>query len=529
MCKGFRNLIASAAAALWCASGAAVAEPVGELTVAVANFGREVLDVGLTTTQDLQYAGHIHDPLISGNEKGELTSDRGLAEGWTVSSDARTITLKIRQGVQWHDGKPLTTDDIVFSLGERLTAPDANCTICRRVRAALESVRATDANMVEIRLKGPDPAFISFLSSRDGDIRVIARHNYRKTDQGYEMIGNPIGTGPWKFVSFERGVAIRLAANTSYWDRSRVPDFATMRIVPRAQSSTRLAMVRSGEADMAFIDARQAPDARRAGLRLLKLENANIGVLTFLGCWQRETLCQELRFRKAIGHAIDMDAIVKRVYPEDTGKRIASSIWTPPALGYDPALVPYKYDREMARGLLKEISYDGRPVKIWVVATNSSPESPEIMQLVDGYLRAAGFKTEVTNLEFGAFSPRYSKPPQNFETHYAAHLYIDSPGARPMVLPNLAVSFVSQKAGGLFQGYWNPDKIDAEYARLKTITDLGELDRELRKLNRETYAEYAFIPIAARSVVAAVGPRVKSWSPGNYGYAWNLETVRRAP
>jgi ABC-type transport system substrate-binding protein len=167
-------------------------------------------------------------------------------------------------------------------------------------------------------------------------------------------------------------------------------------------------------------------------------------------------------------------------------------------------------------------------VKIWVVATNSSPDSPEVMQLVDGYLRAAGFKTEVTSLEFGAFSPRYSKPPQNFETHYAAHLYIDSPGARPMVLPNLAVSFVSQKAGGLFQGYWNPAKIDAEYARLKTITDIAELDRELRKLNRETYAEYAFIPIAARSVVAAVGPRVKSWSPGNYGYAWNLETVRRA-
>jgi peptide/nickel transport system substrate-binding protein len=516
-------------AALWLASGAAFATPTGELTVVVTNFGRELLDMGLSTTQDLQYTGHIHDPLISGNEKGELTSDRGLAESWTVSPDAQTITLKLRQGVSWHDGKPLTTDDVVFSLGERLTAPDANCTLCRPLRAGLQSIKAVDANTVVITLKKSDPTFISFLSSRDGDIRILARHNYKKTDNGYELIGNAIGTGPWKFISFERGVAIRFAANTNYWDASRIPDFATMRIVPRAQSSTRLSMVRSGEADMAFIDARQATDAKRAGLRILKLENANIGILTFFGCWQEEMLCHDTRFRKALAHAIDMDAIVKRVYPEDTAKRIASSVWTPAALGYDSKLPLYNYDPETSRSLLKEIGYDGRPVKIWVVPTNSSPEGPEVMQLVDGYLRAAGFKTDVSNMEFGGFRPRYANTPQNFETRYAAHLHIDSPGARPMVLTNIGVSFVSHKAGGIFQGYWNPNKIDAEYARLKTITDMNELDRALRQLNRETYAEYAFVPIAARSFVAAVGPKVKSWSPGNYGYAWNLETVKRGP
>ena len=159
--------------------------------------------------------------------------------------------------------------------------------------------------------------------------------------------------------------------------------------------------------------------------------------------------------------------------------------------------------------------------------TNSSPESPEVMQLVDGYLRAAGFKTEVTNMEFGAFRPRYAADPQNFEINYAAHLYIDSPGARPMVLPNLAVSFISRQAGGIIQAYWNPEKMDADYAKLKMITDLKALDEELRRINRETHAEYAFVTIAARSVVAAVGPNVKSWSPGSYGFAWDLETVTR--
>ena len=75
-------------------------------------------------------------------------------------------------------------------------------------------------------------------------------------------------------------------------------------------------------------------------------------------------------------------------------------------------------------------------------------------------------------MEFAAFAPRYSKSPQNFETKYAAHLYVNSPGARPMVLQNLGVSFVSHKAGGLFMGYWNPDKIDQEYVRLKSLTSM---------------------------------------------------------
>ena len=526
-----RTTIATAALALALAAGApdpATAEPRGDLRIVVANFGRELLDPALTTTQDLQYAGHIHDPLIAGDARGQLSSTRALAESWTLSSDARTLTLRLRAGVRWHDGRPLTADDVVFTLGERLVAQDATCTFCRFLRSGIEKVEARDAQTVVVSLKEADPTFPSVLSSRDGDIRVLARHNYRRTDGGYELVGNPIGTGPWRFASFERGVEMRLTANQDYWDKERVPEFAALRIFPRAQASTRLAMVRSGEADMAFIDPRQATDARRAGLKLLLLEGASVNLLSFMGCWQPEMLCHRQELREAIAHAIDVGTIVSRYYPEQTGRRVASSIWTEAALGFDPELSPYRYDPRRARELLQSIGYDGRPVKIWVVPTNANPEAPEIMQLVEGYLRAAGFRTEATLMEFGAFRPRYANDPQNFETSYAAHLYIDSPAARPMVIPNLAVSFISRRAGGIIQAYWNPERMDADYARLRAITDLPRLGEALREINRRTYAEYAFVPIAARAVVAAAGSRVKGWTPGNYGIAWNLETVTRA-
>ncbi len=323
-----RHILFAGVAAL---SLAAVNVPTGsaqgadDLQVTVANFGREVFDLGLTSTQDLQYTGHMHDPLIAGDENGQLTSKRSLSTSWSMSSDAKQFTAKLREGVRWHDGKPFSSDDVVFTLGERLIAPDAVCSYRGYLRRNIEKVEAPDANTVVVTLKDADITFPSVLSSRDGDVRMLARHNFRKTAGGYELAGSPIGTGPWKFGSFERGVAIQLAANEDYWDRDRIPQFKGLRLIPRAQPSTRLAMVRSGEADMAFVDPRQAPDVKKAGLKLLLLDGSTLSLLALLGCYQPEMLCNKQPMREAIANAIDIQAIIKRYYPEGTGKPLSNA------------------------------------------------------------------------------------------------------------------------------------------------------------------------------------------------------------
>ena len=509
------------------ASAATVNRPEGTITLVVPNFGRENLDRGLTTTVDLQYNGHLTEALIGTARNGDLTPERGLAESWEMSSDARSFTLRLRENVRWHDGQPFTADDVVFSLGERYRAKDAVCTFCGALKRVIQEVKALDAHTVQIALTGPDITFPALLSSRDGDIRMLARHNYRPKEGGVELAGNPIGTGPWKFVEFKRAVEIRYEANTDYWDAQRLPEFAVLRVLPRPEPSTRLSMVKTAEADMAFIDSAQAPEALKAGLRLLQMKGPTISVLSFLGCWQEQMWCHKTEFRKAMVLAIDMKTIVKRLFPEGTGGQIPTAIWTEIALGYDPALPLYSYDAAEARRILKDIGYDGKPVKIWVAPLAPSPETPEIMELVQGYLEAAGFKTELTPIEFGAFRPRYASKPQKFETTYAAHLHVNVPFARPWVMENLQVSWISQEFGGLLQGYWNLPKIDAEFKRLSQIADLKVLDAELRKLNRETYAEYPFYPVVARNWVFAVGPSIADWSPGDYGLAFHLETLQK--
>src|SRR5262249_3074051 len=158
----------------------------------------------------------------------------------------------------------------------------------------------------------------------------------------------------------------------------------------------------------------------------------------------------------------------KRLYPEGTLTRLATSYWSEKALGYDPALKPYKYDPARTKELLRQVGYAGTPVKLW--SLRLVPEANEVMELFDGYLRAADIKTELTPIEFGAFRPRIVSSPQNFETTYAAHFYVDPGAARPTVMPSLRIGWISKEAGGFAQQYWNLPKIDSAWAKLTQIT-----------------------------------------------------------
>ncbi|WP_198369737.1 ABC transporter substrate-binding protein [Roseomonas rosulenta] len=110
--------------------GPAAAQSDRPLTFVIPTFARESLDIGKAGTGDLPCLGNLFDALIGTDQSGQLSPARGLAENWGTGSDGRSLTLRLRVGVTWHDGQPLTTDDVMFTF-ERLRAPDANCTFCR--------------------------------------------------------------------------------------------------------------------------------------------------------------------------------------------------------------------------------------------------------------------------------------------------------------------------------------------------------------------------------------------------------------
>lgn len=516
------------------ALGVAVAQvkrPEGTLTVAYHSFAKEVLDPGLGTTGGVIYDGHMFDYLVGAAPSGELTADRGLATDWRMSPDGLTWTIRLRPNVKWHDGQPFTADDVVFTLGQRYLAKDAVCTFCGSLRRVVQEVKALAPLTVEVRLKSPDATFFALLSSRDGDLRMLSKRGYRPKGDGFEQLQPPIGTGPWKFVERTIGDSITYEANPDYWDSRRVPEFARLRILLRPEAATRFAMVRRGEADMATIDPGQPRAAKAAGLRLLGPKSVQLPLLAFHASFDPQFLTTKLEFRKALTLAIDMDAIMKRIYAgaeEFVTRANNTASWSPIALGYDAALKPYPYDPEEARRLLTRVGYDGRPLKVWSFASGIMSEAPEVLELVAGFWEAVGVKVELTPIEFAAFRPRYVSEPHKFEAGYAGHIAVDGPFPRPTMLSNLVVAFASHKAGGILQEFHDLALMDAELEKFGKILDLKELDTVLRELNRRMYAEYSTYPLVYRDLIFAVGPRVVGWSPANYGVAWYFETVTRA-
>jgi ABC-type transport system substrate-binding protein len=222
-----------------------------------------------------------------------------------------------------------------------------------------------------------------------------------------------------------------------------------------------------------------------------------------------------------------MDAIVDRVFPKGTATRLAGAMWTPPALGYDPNLKPYPYDPDRAKRQLRENGYKGEVVKLWSAPLSGSPETPDILQAIQGYFEAAGMRTEFTPIEWAQLAPMFRKVPQTLPVSgIACNLYVDVPYPRPMAVSNIGNAWISIEAGGRHGQYWDKNYIDAEYLRLLNMPNLKELEQELLKLNRKSHAEYASLPVVARAAIFAVGARFKEWSPGQYGPAWHLETIK---
>lgn len=157
-------------------------------------------------------AGNIYEGLLRYDP--QLKPLPQLAKSWTISDDGLTYTFKLQSGVKWHDGKPFTADDVVFSANVFLRETHA------RLRASLvyvDTITAPDAETVVFKLKQPFGPFIGIFEV--GTMPMVPKHIYEGTDFKANPANNtPIGTGPFKFKERVKGSHILLVKNTDYYE-----------------------------------------------------------------------------------------------------------------------------------------------------------------------------------------------------------------------------------------------------------------------------------------------------------------------
>ncbi|MBI4339924.1 MAG: ABC transporter substrate-binding protein [Chloroflexi bacterium] len=507
----------------------------GKITVAQHWFS-DSLDPGRVATTGHNVIGPMYDMFVRAGPDGVIDNKLGNLKSWTFSEDGKVMTWELKPGIYWHDGVEMTSADIQWTwerMGMGTGDQRATCLQCGVPRTNLDHIEIVDKYTAKIFMKNPDPSAIPAFSNMEGDMEIVAKHQFAKTAPARWQF-EPLGSGPFKFVKFEPAQYIDFEANLKYWLPERVPSYDQLRIQLVPEPATRVALLETNAADLVSIVAGDAPGLKAKGYGLEGPTFGGWNAAWFLGDYLETNLGHNLLFRKAVVTGIDRETIVKKIYVPEVGVPMAGTTpFNPASMGYDPTLPIYPYDPEQAKKLLKESGYNGEKCVVAgaVAPTPLQPEQNEMSEAIAAYLQKMGINVEYQILDSatntrkrGATWPYYL--PENAGNCYFATIVGYN---RNTMLGNIRVFMISVPAGGAIALYHDMPYIDKLYVELQRILDPGERERRFLELNRRLYNEYWSIPLVHRQLTFGVGPKVQrgSWGP-TYGAYIDLahETIR---
>ena len=402
----------------------------------------------------------IFDDLLARSK--DLGVQPALAERWEIP-DPQTYIFHLRRGVEFHDGRPLTSRDVKWTF-DSLLEGKIHSTKAANYRF-VERIDAPDDYTVIFRLKEPFSPLLWNLS--DGAMGIVPYGS------GAEISGHPIGSGPFRFVSAQLDKEVIIERSPDYWgDKARLQRVRFM-VVP--DTTTRALELRKGSADLE-INA-MPPDMVLTLERDPNLEvlHAPGTILQYLAFNLRDPILSKIRVRQAVAYAIDRRPLLE--YLQRGLARPANSILPPESWAYEGELPDYSHDPERARQLLEQAGYpEVNGVRFHLAMKSSSDESTRLMAAVlQQQLREVGIALDIRSFEFATFFSDV--------THGLFQLY----GLRwiggnedPDIFEYV---FHSAKfpPNGANRGYYSNSRIDALIDR-----GLREIDENTR---RQIYAE----------------------------------------
>ena len=495
------------------------------LRVALLSFGDEVLDPYDDFQAGWRYYGPMFDHLLGEASDGTLALEWGVLEKWDASPDAATYTLNLKQGLMWHSGAEITSDDVKFSLQNHLRTAVA-CGACGTLRGNIERVDVIDRYSLSVRLKQPDVGFIAKLGISEEDVTLLPAR-----DGLAELFANaPFGSGPWMYANRSPGEFIVYEANPDYWNAERLPGFKQLRLIQAPERDTRLAMLRTGTVDMAPIEPRDIEQLKAEGFAIEGPQNVIDMTLRFFMSYDPEYLTSKLDFRKALILGMDVPSIIERVYPPEAATpATGSAMFGPLAEGYDPSLPSYPYDPAQARRLLDEMGYDGEAVQMLSIAVYSQSETTLVNQIIAEGWRDIGLNVKIIPTSYLPVKARFLPRPQQFEDAFPAPVFQGGHTTIPGGILNAFERYLSSSSRSLLS-YYDPERGDSLLADLTSMTDLEARRQKLKQLNRELYDEYWAAPIVWRHEIYALREGLTGWRPADGTFNdLHLETVRPVP
>ena len=487
-----RTLFALTALGATAGLRSAVAATPGELTIGVhVSLPPAWFDpaetTGLITPFMILYA--LHDGMVKAMPEGLQTPS--LAESWSAAKDGLSFDFDIRKNAVFHNGDPVTSDDVKFSF-ERYRGSNLSL-----LKQYVDTINTSDPRHVRIELKQPWPDFLTFYAGATGAGWIVPRkYVARVGDDGFRKA--PVGAGPYKFVSFSPGVELVLEAFEPYWRNAPRVKRLVLKVIP--DEATRLAALKRGEIDIAYsIRGELADELRRTpGLSIKAVAVQGTFCVYFADQWDPKSPWYNQKVRLAASLAIDRKTINEALtmgFSHVTGSSVFPDMfdfyWQPPAPVYDPA---------QAKQLLASAGYpNGFDAGLYFCDSSYT----NIAEAVVNNLREVGIRTELRPIERAAFVKGATDKKYKNLIQYG-------PGAFGNAATRLESLVVK---GGPFT-YGNYPDIDDLFPLQAVELDRTKREAILHKMQQMVHERVIFAPIWQLAFLNGVGPRVSESSFG---------------
>lgn len=413
----------------------------------------------------------ICDPLIELTTDGNYTTKGSILESYSISPDARVYTFKIKKGIAFHNGDPLTAEDVKFTY-ESLMNP-ALGSPHRKYYDDIEKIELVDDYTLKIYLKNPNVLFLATARLRD---HVLPKNYIEKVGwDGYQQ--HPIGSGPYKFVRYIKGQEIVLTANENYWGKKPKIKNLIFKFYP--ESASVVMALQTKEVDYVIgLPAEDFKMLKETASSMLKFGTyARFADHRIAFNKRPNCIFHDVRLRKAIAYALNIDEIIAVSRGDMAVKAVGRIPYFHAA--FSPDIPTYEYNPEKAKQLLKEAGYpNGFKTKIYI--PSSDQERILEAQIMQQQLKEVGIDAEIVALEWGIY------------------LDVTAEGEAPMFVENWSASgpspysFVEiwhSKSGWnpIFGTYHNP-KVDELIDKIKMTVDpqkRWELYREVQRIALE--------------------------------------------
>jgi peptide/nickel transport system substrate-binding protein len=424
----------------------------------------------------------LHDAMVKPMPDGRMSPC--LATKWSESEDGLTYDFELRQGVKFHNGDPFTAEDVKFSF-ERYKGAGAT-----ELKKQVKAIAIVNPHHIRFVLHEPWPDFLTFYATPATGAGWIVPKNYTEKIGNDTFKNNPVGLGPYRFVSYQPGIELVLEAYTDYWRKTPAVKRLVFKSVP--EPATRLAMLKKQEADVTYaIYSTLGEEVQRD--KNLKLEPTLAGTEwgIFVDMYDPKSPWHDKRVRLAANHAINRQAINEA---ETLGYSKLMGGIIPETYDFALPLEPYAYDPEKSKALLKEAGY-ARGFDAGEFSCDAVYAG--VIEGVVNDLGAIGIRAKVQPVErAGMQSAHREKRVKNL-----TRMGSGAPG-------NAATRVEAFMYSKGIQSFLKDSEIDQWFEQQSRERDRKKREELLHKIQQKVYDEAYFLPLWQLGFLCVTGPRV---------------------